>query len=211
MKIYRNITVVLALIGALSLVQCKDEDDNIIINATCSDGIQNGEETGIDCGGSDCEPCAEGLDFSGTYVQKDQMGRPGTNTIFGTEGFRDAFNVTVPSEMQAAFREQFLANLAGPSGLNPTFTSNIFGLDAEQFATLLSNDVLWLSQSGVITYYNGTEILTGRALGDDVIDTTLLLIFGGPDGSDNPGLTADGVPSNDAVFSNSFPYLASPF
>lgn len=25
---------------------------------TCSDGIQNGDETGIDCGGSSCEPCA---------------------------------------------------------------------------------------------------------------------------------------------------------
>ncbi len=24
---------------------------------TCNDGIQNGNETGIDCGGSDCEPC----------------------------------------------------------------------------------------------------------------------------------------------------------
>jgi hypothetical protein len=24
---------------------------------TCEDGIQNGDETGIDCGGSDCEPC----------------------------------------------------------------------------------------------------------------------------------------------------------
>ncbi|MGA1544852.1 MAG: fibronectin type III domain-containing protein [Saprospiraceae bacterium] len=30
---------------------------SIIIN-TCEDGIQNGEETGIDCGGSQCQPCA---------------------------------------------------------------------------------------------------------------------------------------------------------
>jgi len=26
--------------------------------ATCDDGIQNGDETGVDCGGSACEPCA---------------------------------------------------------------------------------------------------------------------------------------------------------
>ncbi|WP_204344410.1 M43 family zinc metalloprotease [Psychroserpens algicola] len=25
---------------------------------TCSDGVQNGDETGVDCGGSNCEPCA---------------------------------------------------------------------------------------------------------------------------------------------------------
>ncbi len=27
---------------------------------TCSDGIQNGDETGVDCGGSTCEPCPPG-------------------------------------------------------------------------------------------------------------------------------------------------------
>ncbi len=34
------------------------EDYTIIIGtSTCDDGIQNGDETGIDCGGSSCEPC----------------------------------------------------------------------------------------------------------------------------------------------------------
>jgi len=28
--------------------------------ATCSDGIQNGAETGVDCGGGSCAPCANG-------------------------------------------------------------------------------------------------------------------------------------------------------
>ncbi len=28
--------------------------------ATCSDGIQNGQETGVDCGGPDCPPCSSG-------------------------------------------------------------------------------------------------------------------------------------------------------
>lgn len=27
---------------------------------TCSDGVQNGQETGVDCGGPDCEPCDTG-------------------------------------------------------------------------------------------------------------------------------------------------------
>jgi len=27
------------------------------VAATCSDGIQNGDETGVDCGGTDCDPC----------------------------------------------------------------------------------------------------------------------------------------------------------
>ncbi|MDN3724077.1 DUF4331 family protein [Aequorivita sp. SDUM287046] len=208
MKSFKYITLCATLATSLLFVQCKDEDDNVIINATCTDGILNGEETGIDCGGSACTPCGEVLDFSGTYIQEDQMGRPGINTIFGTTGFKDAFNVTVPSEMQAAFQNKFQTNLLT---LNPAYTTNALGLNAEDFTTVLSNDVLWLAQSGVTTYLNGTEILTGRALSDDVIDVSLLLIFGGPDGSENPGLTSDGVPANDATFATTFPYLADPF
>ncbi len=37
--------------------------------ATCTDGIQNGQETGIDCGGPTCTPCSTGCTSnSGTYT-----------------------------------------------------------------------------------------------------------------------------------------------
>ncbi|KGE86779.1 hypothetical protein IX84_19245, partial [Phaeodactylibacter xiamenensis] len=49
--------------------------------ATCTDGIQNGDETGVDCGGSNCPPCAPdftdycqlGLDIDGEGAD-DQSG-----------------------------------------------------------------------------------------------------------------------------------------
>ena len=208
MKTFKYITLFAAIATSLLFVQCKDEDDNIITNVTCSDGLMNGDETGVDCGGTACAPCTQNLDFSGTYVQEDQMGRPGINTVFGTTGFKDAFNVTAPSEMQAAFQSKFQNNLLA---LNPGYTTNALGLDAPTFTTVLSNDVLWLAETGITTYFNGTEVLTGRALTDDVIDISLLLIFGGPDGSANPTLTSDGVPANDVAFLNTFPYLSSPF
>jgi hypothetical protein len=208
MKTFKYITLFAAIATSLLFVQCKDDDDNIITNVTCTDGIMNGDETGVDCGGSFCEPCTQNLDFSGTYVQEDQMGRPGINTVFGTTGFKDAFNVTVPSEMQAAFQEKFQNNLLT---LNAGYTTNALGLDAETFTTVLSNDALWLAETGITTYFNGTEVLTGRNLTDDVINISLLLIFGGPDGSENPTLTSDGVLANDVAFLNEFPYLASPF
>lgn len=209
MKTLKYITLFAALGSLLLFTQCKDDDDNIIINATCSDGIKNGDETGIDCGGSMCEPCDEsGLDFSGVYIQEDQMGRPSINTMFGTLGYRDTYNVTVPSKMQVEFQSMMESKLLL---LNPNYTTNVWGLDAAAFSTLLSNDVLWLAETGETTYSNGVDILTGRALGEDVMNTTLQLIYGGADGTENPGLTDDGVPSNDAQFSNSFPYLAPPF
>lgn len=213
MKIVRNI-ILFATVSTILFVACEDADDNgnAIFQETCNDGILNGDETEIDCGGPDCAPCGvAALDFTGTYIQEDQMGRPEINTIFGTEGFRDEFNSTIPSEMQGNFQERFLFKLTDSTGLNPNYTTNILGLNAEEFTTLLSKDVLWLAQTGVTSYSNGSEILTGRALGDDVMDTTLLWIFGGPDGSENPGLISDGVSTNDATYSTSFPYLAEPF
>jgi len=66
-----------------------------------------------------------------------------------------------------------------------------------------------LKKTGITTFFDGTNILTGRALADDVIDVELLLIFGGPTGASNPGLTSDNVNTNDKPFLTSFPYLAS--
>jgi hypothetical protein len=44
------------LYGIISLVTTTDI---LPANATCNDNIKNGIETDVDCGGSDCEPCAE--------------------------------------------------------------------------------------------------------------------------------------------------------
>lgn len=38
-----------------------------VAEPTCSDGIQNGDEEGVDCGGS-CDPCTASIDNPATYV-----------------------------------------------------------------------------------------------------------------------------------------------
>ncbi len=43
--------------GAETGVDCGGPDCPACQTATCSDGIQNGNETGVDCGGPDCSPC----------------------------------------------------------------------------------------------------------------------------------------------------------
>jgi hypothetical protein len=82
-------------------------------------------------------------------------------------------------------------------------------LTAAQFTGVLATDVLNVKTSGKTTFFDGTNVLTGRALADDVIDVELLLIFGGPTGGSNAGLTSDHVDSNDKAFTTSFPYLAT--
>lgn len=143
------------------------------------------------------------------YQTQDQMGRPAVNTVFNVSATdKDAFNVTTPSAMGAAFQSKFQARLLA---LNPGYTTNALGQTAAQLTTLLATDVLGASTTGVTTFFDGVNVLTGRALADDVIDVELLLIFGGPTGASNPTLTKDNVNANDKAFLASFPYLASPF
>lgn len=148
-----------------------------------------------------------GRKFSGTYVQQDQMARPVTNTVFIASGApKDAFNFAIPSAMGAAYQGVFQSRLLA---LNPGYTTNALGQTASQLTGLLATDVLNVSKVAPTTFFDGTNILTGRALADDVINVDLLLVFGGPTGASNPGLTSDNVNSNDKTFLPSFPYLAS--
>ncbi len=143
------------------------------------------------------------------YEQQDQMARPAINTVFVTAAAdKDAFNTTAPSMQNAAFQAKFQARLLA---LNPGYTTNALGQNAATFTGLLATDVLNVSTTGTTTFFDGTNVLTGRKLDDDVIDVELLLLFGGPTGASNPGLTKDNVNSNDKAFSASFPYLASPW
>jgi hypothetical protein len=177
MKPIQKLFIFLVAGSALTLASCKKEDDH-----------------------------KEDLfDTSGTYMQKDQTGRPGIATVFIGADRKDAFNMVTPSTMSAAFKMD-IENKLTTFG----YMTNALGQSKDQFASLLSTDVLNVKLNGTTTFFDGTHVLTGRALADDVIDTELLLIFGGPMGTDNPGLTKDNVDANDKAFLNTFPYLATP-
>jgi Domain of unknown function (DUF4331) len=141
------------------------------------------------------------------YEIQDQMARPAINTVFVNTGEKDVFNTTIPSQMSGAFLSKFKSKLLG---LNPGYTTNALGQNADALTGLLVTDVLNTSLTAKTTFFDGTNVLTGRALADDVIDVELLLIFGGPMGTSNPGLTSDKVNANDKPFLTSFPYLATP-
>lgn len=187
MKIFKIKYIAIAVFS-LFIMSCNNNDDN---DATMA-------------------PIA--TDFSGSFAQKDQLGRPAVNTVFVSSASKDEFNVTVPSQQGAKFQSMFEANL---TGLSPAYANtgdaNALGLDAATFTGLLATDVLNVSLDGTTTFYDGTNVLTGRALADDVITVELLLIFGGEDFSENPTLSNDNVDANDKDFSTSFPYLASPW
>ncbi|MCR9064269.1 MAG: DUF4331 domain-containing protein [Cytophagales bacterium] len=184
-KLVRNI-LGLALLGTFALTSC--DNDN-----------------GMD-------PVDNGPDFSGTFATADQMGRPAINTVFVPSDMKDNFNVTPPSQQGGMYATAFAAGL---KALSPAYANdgdkNALGLDATTFGSVLATDVLTVSTTAPTTFYDGTNVLTGRNLADDVITVELLLIFGGEDFTENPNLSDDNVDANDKAFSSSFPYLASPW
>lgn len=215
----------LVLCMGLLFVQCADDDDNgnVIEQATCTDGIQNGDEEGVDCGGS-CTSCFDGLDFSGTFRQEDIAGRPGVNTVFsGNSMVKNNYNVSAVTD-RAQFQPIFQSTLeayhdvyGNALGVDIDYETNILGFDAPTFTTVLAQfDALQVAPEGPTTYFDGTNLLTGRNLSDDVIDISLTLMFGGTSGTrfdgnnGTPQLTSDGVGPGDRDFSLSFPYLESP-
>ncbi len=66
MKKLNLIILFTAIVSLGALTSCGDDDSPSTPTATCSDGIMNGDETGVDCGGS-CAPCkAEEVTLGGS-------------------------------------------------------------------------------------------------------------------------------------------------
>jgi hypothetical protein len=156
-------------------------------------------------------PVVDTFDVSGTFTQVDQMARPAINTVFVGAARKNEFNTTTPSAMNAAFKTDFV-NVLTAFGQTATST-NALMQTRDAMATLLVSDVLNVKMNGTTTFFDGVaaNTLSGRTLENDVINVELLLIFGGPTGGSNPGLTNDNVSTNDKAFLTTFPYLAAPF
>lgn len=250
----------LSLCAVAALASCNNDDDGpVVVNPTCSDGIMNGTETGVDCGGT-CAPCEDAVipppppmmpDFTGTYAQVDYMGRPGINTVLGADGdAKDAQNVSVPAEQAGAFQAAFVARLEalhdayavalGLTAADVDYQPNILGdilngpdkdgftdnpVTADVLMSVLAVDVLEVAPNAPTTYFNGGTGapnfegaigLTGRTPQDDVIDVSLILLFGGGNGArfngegGFPQLVTDGVPLTAENITTTFPYLGAP-
>jgi hypothetical protein len=206
MKTYTFRNIFASLLLTVALASCSNDDENTIIGGGDDDGMM-------------------ALDFSGTYTQEDQMGRPGINTVLsGTTAIKNQFNVTIPSEQGAIFQPLFLDRaVALHAAFGTTYETNILGLDAPTLTTILANDVLQVAPDVPTSYFDGTNLLTGRTLNDDVIDISLILIFGGTTGDrfngqdldgdgipDLPILVTDGVSDAGETPLANFPYLETP-
>ena len=66
----KKIILIFSVLFIAVIMSCDDKEDDSVTVATCSDGIQNGSETGVDCGGG-CNSC-DGLEW--TLIATDVAG-----------------------------------------------------------------------------------------------------------------------------------------
>lgn len=95
--------------------------------ATCSDGIQNGDEEGIDCGGSSCTPCSSGC----TYVGIDSNDFEGGWGIWNDGGSDCARS----SNGTYAYSGSYSIQLRDNSGTSSSMTTDALDLSSYEEVT----------------------------------------------------------------------------
>ena len=64
----KHILIALLCISLGAFLSCNSDDDPLVDPVTCSDGIQNQDEAGIDCGGEKCIRCFDCYSDFCTYL-----------------------------------------------------------------------------------------------------------------------------------------------
>lgn len=87
MKTLRYLFMAFALVTTTVAISSCDKDEP----ASCTDGIQNGDETGIDCGGT-CAACPEGVQAK-EYQSSGSDVAPLLSAFFGADSIYARFNL----------------------------------------------------------------------------------------------------------------------
>jgi len=155
------------------------------------------------------------------YAQIDRLGRPAVNEVFATVagGRHQANDEISPSQDATSLSGDIQQFMTGTAGRSQAITSVV--------KSVLVPDVLVadLTQTGPAAYL-GVETggatggkFGGRKLTDDIVDTSLGIIFGNTvpalglapdDGKEIPTLTSDHVGPDAKHYTTTFPYIGSP-
>lgn len=108
---------------------------------TCTDGIQNGDETGVDCGGS-CTACAEGVQTK-RYQSSGSDVAPLLATFFGADSIYAAFNLDYTYLVEQYDTNGVAINFTG------TYTQTMSGTDNIWDIVLIQSTPSQLTATGI--------------------------------------------------------------
>jgi hypothetical protein len=117
---------------------------------TCTDGVQNGDETGIDCGGSTCAPCSTG----GTTTLHEGFFESGWDGW--SDGGSDCFRYSGANSYEGTYSIRLRDN----SGTASAMTSQSFdlrGYDQVEFKLYFYPNSMENGEDFWIRYYNGSS------------------------------------------------------
>lgn len=119
---------------------------------TCDDGIQNGDETGVDCGGSSCQPCQ-----TGTVVLHEGYFET------GWDGWIDGGSDCYRDRDSRSYEGQYSIRLRDNSGVASSMTSPVFnlnGLDQVEVNFFFYPNSMENGEDFWLRYYNGSTWTT---------------------------------------------------
>ncbi len=117
---------------------------------TCTDGIQNGDETGIDCGGSACAPC----NTSGTVTLHEGFFESGWDGW--TDGGSDCYRYSG----SRSYENNYSIRLRDNSGTSSAMTSSAFNLSGYNQVEVTFYFYSYSMENGedfFLRFYNGTN------------------------------------------------------
>ncbi len=118
---------------------------------TCDDGIQNGQETGVDCGGPDCDPCQTGGQILGAYFET------------GWDGWSDGGSDCARYSGSRSWEGNYSIRLRDNSGVASSMTSSSYNVSGYSSLEIKFYFYAYSMENGEdfwVRYYNGSSWTT---------------------------------------------------
>jgi len=229
MKIYNTKFLFATLCASFLIVGCSNDDDNITGTPPPAGVDFSGTFSQVDHMGRPgintvLSGSADIKNMHNTTIPSNMQATFQAAFEAQLEGLHDAYAVALGfTAADVDYQPNILGDIL--NGPQPTSEDNPNIVSAAVLTTVLSNDVLEVAPGFPTTYFNGGSGapnfdgavgLTGRKLQDDVIDISLILLFGGETGArfngegGLPQLVTDGVSLTAGNISTSFPYIGAP-
>jgi len=122
---------------------------------TCDDGIQNGDETGVDCGGSSCPPCAGSTTLLGSYFETGWDG--------WLDGGSDCYRYSGSRSYEGSYSIRIRDNSGTASAMTTASSYDVSGYSQIDIEFYFYPNSMENGEDFWVRYYDGSSWITVAA------------------------------------------------